>query len=129
MFVHVSLWLFYYLLLLNATPVRWWAASSCTPCTTTVARAPLHVSASYSSWMRRPPAHVRVVVVMSTPHGDPHAGPGARAAAAEEEGGGNAALSAGSGKLSRLMCAHPRRRTSASYARAASSLVAKYPTS
>ena len=31
-------------------------------------------------------------------------------------------------KLSRLMCVHPRRRTSASYARAASSLVAKCPT-
>ena len=54
-----------------------------------------------------------------------HTDPGASPAAEE---GGSAPPSAGSGKLSRLRCVHPRRRTSASYARAASSLVAKYPT-
>jgi len=56
---------------------------------------------------------------------DPHTGPGAPAAAEE---GGSAPASGGSGKLSRLRCVHPRRRTSASYARAASSFVANYPT-
>jgi len=48
----------------------------------------------------------------------------AEAAEAEAVGaGGSGASSAGSGKLIRLMSVHPRRRTSASYARAASSLM------
>ena len=92
--------------------------------TPTVARASLHVSGSSSSWQRHPPAGVCDDVV-STWHRDPHTGPGALQAATEE--GGSAAPSAGFGKLSRLMCIHPRRRTSASYARAASCLVANRP--
>ena len=43
------------------------------------------------------------------------------------EDGSSAASSAESGKFSRLRCVHPRRRTSASYARAAASLEAKFP--
>jgi len=66
-------------------------------------------------------------MVVRTWHRDPHMGPGASLAAAAAEGG-SCALSAGSGKLSRLRCVHPRRRASASYARAASCLVAKHPT-
>jgi len=86
----------------------------------------LHVRVSSFYWQRHSPVIV-YVVVMSTRHCDPHTGPGASRAAAEE--GGSAVSSARSGKLSRLMSVHPRRRTSASYARAASCLVAKHPTS
>ena len=77
-----------------------------------------------SSWLRHPPAGGCVVVFIHR-HCDPYSGPGATPAAAE---GARAPSSAGSGKLSRLRCVYPRRRTSASYARAASSLVKKYPT-
>jgi hypothetical protein len=71
--------------------------------------------------------HPRVVAssMSGILHRDPHSGPGG-ATVAEE--GSSAPASAGSGKLSRLRCVHPRRRISASYARAASSVMAQYPT-
>jgi len=82
-------------------------------------------AASTSSWTPHPFAGV-CVVVFSHPALNPHSSPSPGAAAAAEEGG-SAPLSAGPGKLSRLRCVHPRRRISASYALAASSLMAKYP--
>jgi len=70
--VHVGMSLIF--LLQDATPVRGWAASSCTPGTTTVARAPLHVSASSLLDAAPTRAYVRRRYVNPAPR--PSHGPG-----------------------------------------------------
>ena len=63
-----------------------------------------------------------ILAVSPAAYGEGGSGGSAGSGAEADDEGGSGALSAGSGKLIRLMSVHPRRRTSASYARAASPL-------